>query len=252
MSADKSVEIKDLYHTYTDENNMVLKGIDLEVCSQEFCVLLGKSGSGKSTLLRCINGLNTPLKGDILIQGERVTKKNLRQKRRHLGMIFQEYNLVNRLTVLENVLCGTLASVDNWRAGLRYFKNEEKDQAYCLLEKVGLENFAHVRVDQLSGGQKQRVGIARALAQNPRIILADEPVSSLDPVTSEEILTLLLNICKSENLTVLITLHQLQYARMFGERIIGLKKGRIMFDNDAADLNDDAVDQIYERSVSNG
>ncbi len=152
MKSSTSVDIKNLYFTYTDENNMVLKGIDLEVYARQFCVLLGKSGSGKSTLLRCINGLNTPVKGDIFILGEKVTKKNLRKKRRSLGMIFQEYNLVNRLSTLENVLCGILPNVENWRAGFRYFKNEEKDYAYSLLEKVGLENFADVRADQLSGG----------------------------------------------------------------------------------------------------
>lgn len=251
MMKDAAVKIENLSFSYNDESQNVLKNINIEINKNDFCVLLGKSGSGKSTLLRCINGLNTLSFGNVYINNTKLTKDNKNKIRTNIGMIFQEYNLVNRLTALENVLCGILSKIPNWRVALRYFTADEKEFGYSLLEKVGLSQFANTRVDRLSGGQKQRVGIARALAQHPSILLADEPISSLDPVSSEEILELLVDICHNENLTVIVSLHQIEYAKMYGERIIGLKDGDIMFDSSSDQLDSKAVDFIYSRGVAN-
>jgi phosphonate transport system ATP-binding protein len=164
-------------------------------------------------------------------------------------MIFQNYNLVNRLTVLENVLCGMLSEIPFHRAMLGIFSDKEKEKALALLKEVGLEDFAEQRADQLSGGQKQRVGIARALAQNPEIILADEPVASLDPVTSEEILKLLKDINQKNGITVIISLHQIEYAKIYGERVIALLNGRLEIDKPARLLTEKDIARIYGSRV---
>lgn len=225
----------------------VLSGIDLEITAGEFCVVLGRSGTGKSTLLRCINGFVRPQQGTVTVMGDRVSDSTaaLRRVRRRTGFIFQGYNLVNRLTVLENVLCGMLGAIPGRRAIPGLFTRAEREQAYRLLDVVGLAEHASKRADQLSGGQKQRIGIARALAQGPSIILADEPVASLDPVTSVEILTLLQEINQREGLTVVISLHQVEFARRFGERIIALQGGEIAVDTSGSCLSDTEITRIY-------
>ena len=242
-----AVSFQDVYQSYRGREHPVLNGLSLEIPQSQFCVILGRSGMGKSTLLRCINGLVQPYAGTVRVGGETLTrdKAALRRIRRKAAMIFQNYNLVNRLTALENVLCGMLSEIPSHRAMLGLFTEAERVRALELLRKVGLEEFAQQRADQLSGGQKQRVGIARALAQNPEIILADEPVASLDPVTSEEILTLLRTINQTEGITVVVSLHQIEFARSYGSRIIALLGGKLAIDKPAGELLDEDISTIY-------
>lgn len=232
---------------YPGAETAVLNGIELEIPRAEFCVILGRSGTGKSTLLRCINGFVQPQGGTVTVNGERVAAGSaaLKRVRGSTAFIFQGYNLVHRLTVMQNVLCGMLRSLPRYRALLGIFTRAERERAFELLELVGLAEQAGKRADQLSGGQKQRVGIARALAQRPEIILADEPVASLDPVTSREILTLLRQINERDGITVVVSLHQIEYAREFGERVIALQGGRVVVDTDGAHLDDAQIARIY-------
>ncbi len=192
-AGDKSLVVENLRKEYT-RGKPVLKNISLTVAGQCTTAIIGPSGTGKSTLLRCINRLIEPTSGRILVSGQDICAlrgANLRAARRRIGMVFQEYNLVERLSVMENVLCGRLGYISPWRAWLRKFPQEDIDRAYDLLDMVGLTEFARARADELSGGQRQRVGIARAVMQQPHILLADEPTSSLDPKTSVEIMELL-------------------------------------------------------------
>ncbi|RVW02399.1 phosphonate ABC transporter ATP-binding protein [Rhodococcus spongiicola] len=250
--AGEAVSFRDVHLTYTQKDEAVLRGVNLEIPASDFCILLGRSGTGKSTLLRCINGLVAPYQGTVSVGGEEVhtTHRNaLRNIRRKVGMIFQGYNLVNRLTVMHNVLAGILPDVPAYRAIPGIFTTGEREQALSLLDTVGLANYANHRADQLSGGQKQRVGIARALAQNPKVILADEPIASLDPVTAAEILDLLKRINERDGITVVLSLHQLNFARTYGERIVALLDGRIGIDTTPAGLSEGEVDRIYGRGV---
>ena len=196
-----------------------------------------------------MNGLVEPYKGEIIMCGEEITKEttSLRQVRKKIGMIFQHYNLVNRLTAIENVICGMLPGIPLYRSLVGVFNEKEKAKALQLLDKVGIKELAYHRVDQLSGGQKQRVGIARALAQNPQLILADEPVASLDPVTSSEILQLLLDISEKDGITVVVSLHQIDLAKQYGKRIIALNNGRISLDCKGEHLTQEDVDRIYTK-----
>lgn len=235
-------------HTYKGSLNPVLHQVNFRVEKGEFCTILGRSGAGKSTFLRAINGFVIPQQGEIFVDNQRLIykPKALRKVRHKIAMVFQHYNLVNRLTVLENVLCGCQYELPIGRSLLGWFTLEEKRFALDLIHKVGLSKFANVRVDQLSGGQKQRVGIARALAQKPEIILADEPVSSLDPTTANEIMRLLKEINEENNITVLVSLHQVHLAREFGNRIIGFANGRITIDKMESYLTDADLNQVYE------
>lgn len=247
-----AITFRDVEHRYPGAERSVLNGVNLEIPVGDFCVILGRSGMGKSTLLRCINGFVQPQSGTVEVLGSPVLGDHgaLRQARRNVGFIFQGYNLVNRLTVLQNVMCGILGGMPGYRAVTGAFSRAERERAFELLEVVGLAEHATKRADRLSGGQKQRVGIARALAQNPAVLLADEPVASLDPVTSEEILGLLQEINRRDNITVLISLHQVDYARSFGERIIALQDGRLAIDTPAAKLSDDQIARIYQNNVA--
>src|SRR5438874_8355195 len=211
----------------------VLNDVNLDIAPRGITAIIGPSGTGKSTLIRCINRLVEPTSGEVVFEGHdlvKLSRAELRQARRHIGMVFQEYNLVERLTVMENLLCGRLGYVSPWRAWRRKFPPEDIARAYELLDLVGLAGFAHQRADALSGGQRQRVGIARAVMQQPRLLLADEPTSSLDPKTSVEIMELLAGIARARGIPVLVNMHDVELAKRFADRIIGMSGGRIVFD----------------------
>jgi phosphonate transport system ATP-binding protein len=226
----------------------VLRGIDLDIDSQGITAIIGPSGTGKSTLIRCINRLVEPTAGSIsfeqldLVQLDRAS---LRRARRHIGMVFQEYNLVERLTVMENLLTGRLGYVSAWNAWRRKYPQEDIDRAFDLLEIVGLQGFENQRADSLSGGQRQRVGIARAVMQSPRLLLADEPTSSLDPKTSVEIMQLLVSISEKYSIPVVINMHDVDLAKRFASRIVGMSNGAIIYDGKPADLTDSVLKSIY-------
>ncbi len=230
----------------------VLKSIDLTIANTGLTSIIGPSGTGKSTLIRCINRLVTPTSGRILLNlaGEQVDMaqlqgRALRRARRHIGMVFQEYNLVERLTVMENLLTGRLGYLSAWRAWRRKFEPEDFAHAYELLNVVGLLAFANQRVDALSGGQRQRVGIARALMQRPSVLLADEPTSSLDPKTSVEIIQLLRDQGVQRNIPVMVNIHDVELARKYSDRIVGMTGGHVVYDGPPEGLTEDHLNTIY-------
>ncbi len=227
----------------------VLRGIDLEIAGTGLTAIIGPSGTGKSTLLRCVNRLVEPSAGQILFEGQdlaRLKGRALRLARRRIGMVFQEYNLVERLTVIENVLCGRLGHVAPWRALLRRYPQADVDHAFDLLQAVGLdESYANRRADQLSGGQRQRVGIARALMQRPRLVLADEPTSSLDPKTSVEVMALMADLSRQHAIPIVVNIHNVELARRHAERIIGLSGGAVVYDGGPDGLHDGHLKSIY-------
>lgn len=239
------IKIRGLTKRYGDFD--ALKGIDLDVAPGEFLVVLGPSGAGKSTLLRCINRLAEPTQGDIHVDGRLATSDaaSLRKLRLKVAMIFQHYNVVPRLSVQKNVLTGRLGAVPSLLSWLQVFPRADIAIAQECLRRVELEEKADLRTDTLSGGQKQRVGIARALAQRPKVILADEPVASLDPKTSRTVLTYLKQASRELGITVVCNLHQIDYAREFGERIVGVSAGRIVFEGGPTELTDDVLQRIY-------
>jgi phosphonate transport system ATP-binding protein len=239
------IEVRGLSKDYGSLS--ALRNIDLQVPHGEFCVVLGPSGAGKSTLLRCINRLTEPTAGEIHIDGNRVTgeRTQLRETRRHLGMIFQDHNLVPRLSVLKNVLTGRLASMPVLAALLQWFPQTDIDIALQCLGRVDLADKAYSRADRLSGGQQQRVGIARALAQQPGAILADEPVASLDPKTARIVLGDLRRAAHELGIAVLCNLHQVEYAIEFADRIIGLSSGGVVFEGVPRLLDEAALERIY-------
>ena len=226
----------------------VLVDIDLDIATRGITAIIGPSGTGKSTLIRCINRLVDPTSGKILFEGvdlAQLSGRALREARRHIGMVFQEYNLVERLSVMENLLSGRLGYVAPWRAWRRKFPREDIRTAFELLDVVGLSGFAQRRADALSGGQRQRVGIARAVMQAPKLLLADEPTSSLDPKTSVEIMQLMADIARSRSIPVLINMHDVELAKRFAERIVGMSQGRVVFDGAPSALHDGMLRQIY-------
>ncbi len=226
----------------------VLKGIDLEFAGAGMTAIIGASGTGKSTLIRCINRLVEPTAGEILFGGVNVAALGggpLRQARRRIGMVFQEYNLVERLTVMENLLTGRLGYTGALQSWLRRFPAADIQRAFELLDTVGLSHFADQRADSLSGGQRQRVGIARALMQEPRLLLADEPTSSLDPKTSVEIMTLMQEQGAAQGIPVIVNMHDVELARRFADRIVGMKEGLVAFDGPPAELDDKVLKHIY-------
>jgi phosphonate transport system ATP-binding protein len=239
------IKIRGLTKRYGEVD--VLKGLDIDVAPGEFLVVLGPSGAGKSTLLRCINRLTEPTQGDIHIDGELATSNaaSLRKLRREVAMIFQHYNVVPRLSVQKNVLTGRLGAVPSVLSWLQVFPRKDVEIARECLRRVELDEKAEMRTDTLSGGQKQRVGIARALAQQPKVILADEPVASLDPKTSRTVLTYLKQASRELGITVICNLHQIDYAKEFGERIVGVSAGRIVFEGKPEALTDEMLQRIY-------
>jgi phosphonate transport system ATP-binding protein len=226
----------------------VLDGVSLEIAGTGLTAIIGPSGTGKSTLVRCINRLVEPTSGEIHFEGRDLVtldRSELRIARRHIGMVFQEYNLVERLTVMENLLSGRLGYVSPFKAWLRRYPQADIERAFELLDAVGLASFANTRADSLSGGQRQRVGIARALMQEPRLLLADEPTSSLDPRTSVEIMTLVSELCARHGIPALVNMHDVELARRFAGRIVGMSAGKIVYDGPPAGLDDTVLKTIY-------
>ena len=226
----------------------VLKGIDLEFDGHGLTAIIGPSGTGKSTLVRVINRLVDPTEGAVVFKGvdlARVEGRALREARRRIGMVFQEYNLVERLTVMENLLTGRLGYLSPFKAWLRRFDPADIEHAFELLDTVGLSSFANQRADALSGGQRQRVGIARALMQRPEMLLADEPTSSLDPKTSVEIMELLKAQGEMHKIPVLVNIHDVELARRFADRIVGMTGGHVVFDGPPERLTDEHLKMIY-------
>ncbi|OGA08348.1 MAG: phosphonate ABC transporter ATP-binding protein [Betaproteobacteria bacterium RIFCSPLOWO2_02_64_14] len=228
--------------------DLALDGVTLEVPAGQVMALIGPSGAGKSTLIRCVNRLVDPSAGRIFLGDIEITRLGhgeLRLARQRMGMIFQEFALVERLTVMENVLSGQLGKVGFWRSYFRRFPGDAVAQAYAMLERVGLTEQANKRADALSGGQRQRVGIARALVQNPDILLVDEPTASLDPKTSRQIMRLLCELCAERGLAAVINIHDVQLAQLFVQRVVGLRAGRVVYDGAPENLNADVLTQIY-------
>jgi phosphonate transport system ATP-binding protein len=231
-----------------DTGDLALNDINLTVPAGQVMALIGPSGAGKSTLIRCVNRLVEPSHGTIELDGQDVTRvrgARLRQTRRQIGMIFQNHALVERLSVMENVLSGRLAYVGFWRSFFRRFPADDIRQAFNLLERVGLQTQFDKRGDALSGGQKQRVGIARALMQQPKLLLVDEPTASLDPKTSRQIMRLICDLCREQQLAAIINIHDVVLAQQFVDRVVGLRGGELVFDGDPKDLSPDILTSIY-------
>ncbi|NBC34412.1 MAG: phosphonate ABC transporter ATP-binding protein [Alphaproteobacteria bacterium] len=225
-----------------------LDSCSLEFARAEVVAIIGPSGAGKSTLIRCINRLVEPTAGRVVLDGGDLTAmshRQLRRARREIAMIFQEFNLVERLTVMENVLSGRLGYVSILQAAFRRFPPHDIDAAFALLDRVGLEGFENSRADQLSGGQRQRVGIARALMQEPKILLVDEPTSALDPKTARTIFELICGLARERGLPALINIHDVGLALMFAERVVGLARGHVVFDGPPAAVDEAVLTRIY-------
>lgn len=240
------VQTNDLAVTYPN-GHQALQPTSLTIYPGEFLVLLGASGAGKSTLLRSLNGLVRPTEGEIRLSDIDRPQHNaraMREHRRRTGMVFQQHHLIGRQTVLANVLMGRVATRGSWQSVFPWSR-EDKLLALGAIDRVGLIDKALVRADALSGGQQQRVGIARALIQQPRLMLADEPVASLDPVTAESVLTLLHDICKTDRLTAVVSLHQIEFAKKFADRIVGLNHGRVVFEGKPETLTDGDLQRLY-------
>jgi phosphonate transport system ATP-binding protein len=225
-----------------------LKGVSFTVPPGQVLALIGPSGAGKSTLIRCVNRLVEPTSGKIFLRDVDLSSLGaaaLRRMRRHMGMIFQEYALVERLTVMENVLSGRLGYVGFWRSYFRRFPQRDIDTAFHLLARVELDDMVDKRADELSGGQRQRVGIARALIQEPELLLIDEPTASLDPKTSRQIMRLICELCAERGLAAIINIHDVLLAQMFAQRVVGLRAGTIVYDGAPDALTPDVLTHIY-------
>ena len=226
-----------------------LKNINLNIEQGEFIAIIGLSGAGKSTLIRTINRMHDITDGTLVVDGTDVMSlhgKALRTFRRHIGMIFQSFNLITRTNVIKNVLTAFVPDLPWWRATFGVFTKDEKIAALESLDKVGILDKAYVRADQLSGGQQQRVALARTLAQNPQIILADEPVASLDPVTAKQVMDDFKRINRDMNITVLINIHHVDLALQYAKRVIGIRAGEIVYDGSAENVTQEVLDAIYQ------
>jgi phosphonate transport system ATP-binding protein len=246
------IEFRDVSVTYRG-GVRALRNVDLTIDDGEFVVVVGLSGAGKSTLLRAMNGLIPSTGGSITVGGTEVvgaSNAELRDVRSRIGMIFQTFNLVHRTSVMNNVLMGRLAGVPAWRSTLGIWPAADRETAMTALERVGIVEKAYVRASNLSGGQQQRVGIARALAQEPSVMLADEPVAALDPVTSRQVMGDLQRINLDLGITTVVNLHYLDLAREFGRRLVGLREGEVVFDGDIDDVTDETFREIYGRAIT--
>lgn len=242
------LHIEGLTKRYDRGGFIALNEVSMTVADGELVALIGPSGAGKSTLIRCVNRLVEPTSGAVRLGDTNLTElsqKELRLARRKVGMIFQSYALVNRLTVMENVLSGRLGYVGFWKSLLRRFPQSDIEEAFRLLERVGLDGLHDRRADALSGGQQQRVGIARALLQSPELLLVDEPTASLDPRTARQIMRLISELCQERGLAAIINIHDVPLARQFTQRIIGLRAGEVVFDGSPKDLDDEVLTTIY-------
>jgi len=238
------LEINNLKKTF-DNGSPALKGVDLKINKGEFVSILGPSGSGKTTLLRTINGLETSSGGEIYFDNKEVNKNNISEVQKKTGMIFQEFNLVNNLSAINNVLTGLLNSSNKFSSLFYLFSKKQKIEALRSLETVGLLEKSYSRSDELSGGQRQRVGIARAIIKKPLLLLADEPVASLDPKSSNLILSLLKKINQEFGTTILCNLHQVDLAKKYSDRVVGLIDGTIIFDEKSSNINEAYLKKIY-------
>jgi len=246
------LKVTDLHARYSAKGPEILKGISFEVEDNDFFAIIGPSGAGKSTLIRCINRLVEPTSGSIIFDNRDVTRlrrKDLRRLRRDIGMIFQEFNLINRMSVMDNVLSGRLGYTSDIRTLFRAFPRSDIEHALELLERVGLSDHVDKRADELSGGQGQRVGIARALMQNPKLMLLDEPTSALDPKISREVMELIKQMAQELKVPCLCNIHDVKLAQEFCNKIIGLQDGVTMFSG-ATELMDEAkLGEIYAMEV---
>ena len=238
------LEINNLKKTF-ENGSPALKGLDLKINKGEFVSILGPSGSGKTTLLRTINGLETSTGGEIYFDNKKVNNNNISEVQKKTGMIFQEFNLVNNLSAINNVLTGLLNSSNKFLSLFYLFSKEQKIEALRSLETVGLLEKSHNRSDELSGGQRQRVGIARAIIKKPLLLLADEPVASLDPKSSNLILSLLKKINQEFGTTILCNLHQVDLAKKYSDRVVGLMDGKIIFDEKSVNIKEAYLKKIY-------
>ncbi len=241
------LEFKNVNKMYNGETR-ALNDVNFSVNRGEFVSIIGASGAGKSTLLRSVNRLIDVDTGEILFDGKEITKlnkKDLRSVRTQVGMIFQHYNLVNRLSVLENVLHGRLGQKSVFSGAIGKYTEDEKQEAFEILKLLGLAEQAYKRCDELSGGQKQRVGIARAIMQRPKLILCDEPIASLDPSSAKVIMDHLKEINQKMQITCLVNLHQVDVAKNYSERIIGVNAGRIVYDGSPENLTRQEIHRIY-------
>ncbi len=249
------LKIENLSKVY-GTGDRALKNFDLKVKKGEFVSCIGPSGAGKSTMIRCINRLVEPDTGSkIYLEDENIVKlnnKELRRTRRKIGMIFQEFNLVERLTVMENLLSGRLGYTGTLKSILRVFSDTDEVNAYELLERVGMRDMVNKKATELSGGQRQRVGIARALMQEPKLLLADEPTSSLDPEIGRRIINLIRNITKERNNTVLVNIHDVDLALEYSDRVVGLREGEKIFDGSPSEVDQVVRDRIYRGYEENG
>ncbi|MGC4045308.1 MAG: phosphonate ABC transporter ATP-binding protein [Armatimonas sp.] len=245
------VRFQDVSVTYPN-GHQALKNVSLTFEPGEFVVIVGLSGAGKSTLIRCVNRLVTPTQGSLNVLGTEmvgVNDANLRSVRARVGMIFQNYNLVRRSSVLRNVLSGRLGHLSNWQTLFSRFPKEDVELAMRSLERVGIGEKAYVRADQLSGGQQQRVAIARALCQEPKILLADEPVASLDPPTAHQVMRDLRTLSREENLLTLVNLHFIDMAQEYADRVVGLRAGELVYDGPATGMKESDFEAIYGRKI---
>lgn len=238
------IEVNNIKKTFSD-GTRALRGVSFSASKGEFVVILGLSGSGKTTLLRCINGIIKPDEGDILLSGKKVASQNNDVLRKNTSMVFQEFNLVNNLSSINNVLSGILSNCNKFLSLLYLFNREHKLSALECLDRVGLIEKAYTRVDRLSGGQKQRVGIARAIIKNPTLLLADEPVASLDPIIANSVLLLMKDIAKEFGITIICNLHQIELALKFSDRIIGISDGVIVLNQETKMVHKSQIKKIY-------
>lgn len=244
--------VKNLKVRYSAKGPEILKGIDFDVQADDFMAIIGPSGAGKSTLIRCVNRLVEPSEGSIVLMGQDVCAlkpRELRLLRRNIGMIFQEFNLINRMSVMDNVLSGRLGYTGILRSVFRHFPKSDIERALYILDRVGLTDHVNKRADELSGGQRQRVGIARALMQQPKLLLLDEPTSALDPKISREVMGLIRGIAKELGVPALCNIHDVQLAKEFCNRIIGLQDGYKKFDGETSTLRDSDLETIYAMEV---
>ncbi len=245
------LRVEDIVKTYNaggQRSIEALKGISFTIEKSEVVTIFGPSGAGKSTLIRCINRLVEPTSGKVFLDDAEITKMNtheLHLARRKMGMIFQEYNLIERLTVMENLLSGRLGYVTLFQAMFRRFPQENVNRAFQLLDRVGLGGYHNQRADALSGGQRQRVGIARALIQNPKILLVDEPTSSLDPRTARTIMRLIKELAEELDIPAIVNIHDVSLAQEFADRVLGLAEGVVVFDGPASQITPETLNKIY-------
>jgi phosphonate transport system ATP-binding protein len=245
-----ALEVRNLRAGYAGRE--ILKDVSFQVDADDFFAIIGPSGAGKSTLIRCVNRLVEPTAGRVLFHGVdllQLDQSRLREARRNIGMIFQEFNLIERLSVMDNVLTGRLGYTGTLRSLMRMFTAEDIRQALALLDRVGLGEYVDKRADRLSGGQRQRVGISRALIQNPRMLLVDEPTSSLDPKISREVMGLIREIARELHIPVLCNIHDVELATEFCTHVIGLQEGVKKFEGRPGELNAQALHEIYAMEV---